>query len=183
MNNNSPAKTNTHMIKSILIAGACILFLGACVKDKNATPKPHSDEYFSFDANGVHYNYPQEKGSSLFTGDWCTLSAGPVSASVGYQIYASSLKDPVAEGIFLFSFNSNNLPIQDTIILDGTYNRVSITDINVEGNSFELAAPCSGSLIFTQKSNTRIEGKFEFDAQQAGGSVIHITNGKFSIIP
>lgn len=165
-------------MKPIIILSLGVLFFTACKKKDN---KP--TEYFSFDADGVHYEYPQEETKgNLFVEPHNTIGAGPIAGNLGYTIYAHLLKDPVANGAFRFIFAGNNIPIQDTIILDGNINTASIMNFNTQDNNYELAPPLTGKIIFTERSSQRLTGFFEFEASQTGGQIIHITNGKFSII-
>ncbi|OJV50901.1 MAG: hypothetical protein BGO31_10525 [Bacteroidetes bacterium 43-16] len=174
-------------MKQLIFLSLALPGIVACNKDKKKTP----EEYFSFYADGVYYDYPQEKGSSLFV-DWKTLSAGASSASVGYQIYAYSRKNPVADGFFSFIFSGNHIPSQDTILLDGVSNVVGIGKFNAMENNYELKQPLSGKIIFTERTSDKLTGIFAFDAYKMRvegnnwvptDSIIHITEGKFSIIP
>ena len=173
-------------MKSIIILSLGVLFFTACKKKDN---KP--TEYFSFDANGVHYEYPQIKKQDLFGGIQ-TLSAGPTSATVGYQIYAYSTKNPAAQGAFTFAFSNNEIPERDTIILDGIHNSAGIAKFQNFSYNYEIRTSLSGRIIFTERSSALLKGTFEFNAykmhtvglnQEPTDTVIHITNGKFSIIP
>lgn len=173
-------------MKPIIILSLGVLFFTACKKKDN---KP--TEYFSFDADGVHYEYPQIKEQHLFGGIQ-TLSAGPTSATVGYQIYAYTTKNPATPGSFTFVFSNNTLPDKDTIILDGIYNSAGIAKLQNSSYNYEIRTPLSGRIIFTERSSALLKGTFEFNAykmhtvglnQEPTDTIIYITNGKFSIIP
>lgn len=166
----------------------CLVLLSttACNK-KNKTP----DEYFSFTANGVHYDYPQETKSG-FLGESKTLFAGPSSGNLGYFIVGKSFKDPTAEGGVSFNFSSENKPDKDTIILDGFNASVSIGKFLDASNNYELRQPLTGKIIFTERNSNRLTGIFQFNAYkmkvvnanwEPTDTILHITNGKFSIIP
>lgn len=155
--------------------------------------KTKSTEYFSFDAEGVHYDYPQdETEGGLFGGPVSTLGATLLSGNLGYQIYAFSLENPAAPGVFNFNFLGNSIPSHDTVYFDGVSNSASIGKFLSSSNNYELRYPLSGRIIFTERNSNRLTGTFEFDAykmkvvdmnQVPTDTIIHITNGKFSIIP
>ena len=177
-------------MKKLLALAAALLTLAACTPK----PQPQPEDYFSFDANGVHYDYPQIKGTSLMTGDWKTLKAGSSSATVGYIIGANSLQNDIARGTFSFTLtqNGNQIPSQDTVLLDGITNTISIQKFLDQDNSYELLPPLSGRIIFSERSSQKLSGTFQFDAYKLkivnGGwaptdTILHGTNGKFSIIP
>lgn len=176
-------------MKKIAFLSLVLPAIAACDKDKNNSHTP--EEYFSFYADGVYYDYPQEKGSTIFV-DWKTLGAGPTSATVGYQIRAYSRKNPVAEGTVLFSFSGNHIPTQDTVLIDGVSNTVGIGKFNATDKNYELKQPLTGKIIFSERTSSKLMGTFEFDAYKMRvegnnwvptDTIIHITNGKFSIIP
>ena len=178
-------------MKSIFILSLGLLFFTACNKKNN---KP--TEYFSFDVDGVHYNYPLEVTPvGLFGGGAKTLGAGPLSGNLGYDIYAFSQKNPVARGEFRITFPSSGLPNKDTVILGVDQCRISINGFLSQDNDFSYQPPLTGKVIFTERSSSSLKGTFEFDAYKYIpdtsnfghviylDTVIHITNGKFSIIP
>jgi hypothetical protein len=178
----------------------CILhlpvLLNSC-KDKNKID-PDAEEYFSFYADGEYFYYPQEKGSSIGVGNWKTLSAGK-SGTTAYIIYAYNSRyhsntNPTNPGAFLFEFSSNHMPEQDTIIIDGNTTRASIQRLGNQDNYYSLVYPLTGKIIFTQRNKEKLVGIFEFDAYKYitdtvglgviyTDTIIHITQGKFSIIP
>lgn len=163
----------------ILTAGflALNLLLGCEKKENN--PK----EYFSFTANGVDYHYPQVKGTS-FVGKWQTLGAGKVSGNLGYMIRGYSVKDETAPGRIEFLLFEDGLPNQDTVILDGNMADAKLMDFLTQGNRYFTNSLYNGHIIFHERSDNLLKGEFEFKAQQQYDStIIHITNGKFSIIP
>jgi len=166
----------------------CVLLLPVLLnscKDKNKID-PDAEEYFSFYADGEYFYYPQEKGSS-FGGNWKTLNAGK-SGTTAYGIYAYNSRyyshtNPTTLGAFSFRFNVNHIPDKDTIFLDGSSNTVSVLDLKTEDNSFVLAPPLTGKIIFSQRNMNKLVGTFEFQASQSTGKILTITQGKFSIIP
>lgn len=174
-------------MKKLLLIALLLPGIVACKKKNKST------EYFSFDADGVHYDYPQdETNGGLFGGPISTLGAGAMSGGLGYQIYAFSLGNPVARGEVNFNFPGNSIPSQDTVYFNGVNNSVSIGKFLNSSNNYELRQPLSGRIIFTERSNNRLTGTFEFDAykmkvvdmnQVPTDTIIHIANGKFSIIP
>ena len=169
------------------------VLLNSC-KDKNKID-PDAEEYFSFYADGEYFYYPQEKGSS-FGGNWKTLNAGK-SGTTAYGIYAYnsgyySHTNPTTLGAFSFRFNVNHIPEHDTIMLNGASNTVGISKFKTQNNNYELYPPLAGSIIFTERNSKKLTGTFEFNAyklKQVGmewqitDTIIHITQGKFSIIP
>lgn len=55
---------------------------------------------------------------------------------------------------------------------------------------YQILSHQSGKIIFTERSEEKLSGTFEFEASLTShpvygtaDSVLHITNGKFSIIP
>ena len=166
-------------MKKVIIGSlmTIIVLLGCKKKEKDPV------EFFSFTADGVDYFYPQIKGTS-FVGDWSTLGAGVAAGNLGYIIGAHSEVKPSARGRFLFYLNENLMLTEDTIILYGNNGWVEIRDFLFKGNSYSSNDTYNGRIIFHQKNKEFLKGEFEFKAQQQyNGSIIHITNGKFSIIP
>lgn len=177
------------MQKSKIILSLFIssLFLMSCKDKKKIEPEPK--EYFSFTANGVHYDYPQEKKWG-FSGESQTLWAGASSGSLGYFITAKNPKNDVARGRITFNFAESHIPTEDTIILDGVSNRTTVEWFLNQEAFYKLIPPQTGKIIFTERSNQRLTGFFEFDATLTTtpitgvvDTILHITNGKFSIIP
>ncbi len=166
-------------MKKIALLSLALPAIAACNKDKNNSKAP--EEYFSFYADGVYYDYPQEEGSSIFV-DWKTLSAGASSATIGYQIHSYSRKNPVAEGAFSFIFSGNHIPTQDTILLDGVSNNVEITKFRDQYDNWYKVL--EGKLIFSQRNADKLIGTFQFTIAKGNlRDTLYITNGKFSIIP
>jgi len=172
---------NKVIISSFLAIG---LLLGCKKKEKEPL------EYFSFTANGVDYYYPQEKKHG-FLGESKTLWAGSSSGNLGYFISARSFENPVAEGTFRFTFfPGDQIPQEDTIILGQNSNMVEIQDFIESGAYYKMHPPLTGKIIFTERSEEKLSGTFEFEATRtttpvsgSTDSILHITNGKFSIIP
>jgi hypothetical protein len=170
----------------------CVLLLPVLLnscKDKNKID-PDAEEYFSFYADGEYFYYPQEKGLG-FGGTGQTLKAGK-SGTTAYRIYAYSRKNPVATGAVSFGFSENHIPDNDTIMLNGASNTVGISKFKTQNSNYELYPPLTGSIIFTERNSKKLTGTFEFNAyklKQVGmewqitDTIIHITQGKFSIIP
>lgn len=170
------------MKKLLLFILTIPLLLVSCIKKE-----PPSTEYFSFYANGKEYNYPQGKSKgSLFVGSSDAIAAWFHDDNlVVATIYAFSLEDPVTYGEFRFWLSEKNLPSQDTIILGAKENFVTINKFLYDGANYRTRYPQSGKMIFTERTSKRLTGIFEFDAVNIHDdtTVIHITNGKFSIIP
>lgn len=160
--------------------------IAACKKKNKST------EYFSFDANGVHYDYPQDVKEGFGTSRKALYAAGS-SASVGYFIVGSSFKNPAAEGSISFNFSGNQIPNEDTIILDGLNNKVTVGAFLDQEDYYKMRSPMTGKIIFTERTAQRLTGTFEFDVElyrtPSFGNIVwtdtilHVTNGKFSIIP
>ncbi|MBL7705230.1 MAG: hypothetical protein JNM21_06735 [Taibaiella sp.] len=176
-------------MKKIVFLSLVLPAIAACDKDKNNSKTP--EEYFSFYADGVYYDYPQEKENG-WLGENKTLFAGPSSATVGYILSARTFKDPVVDGNIYITLSGNHIPTQDTIQLDGITNVVGIGKFNTADNNYELKQPLRGKMIFLERTSSKLTGTFEFDAYKMRvegnnwvptDTIIHITNGKFSIIP
>ena len=176
---------NKLIIGSLLAIG---LLLGCKKKEKEPL------EYFSFRANGVDYNYPQGQTRGGFTGSSNALGAGSAGYGLEFQIYAFSLENPVIPGKFRFAFfPGDQIPQQDTIILDGVNNKVNLMGFLKHGNNYQHYASLPGRIIFTERTEERLSGTFEFKAELYRyktltkplwtDTFIHITNGRFSIIP
>src|SRR5690554_3258606 len=143
---------NKLLICSFLAIG---LLLGCKKKEKEPL------EYFSFTASGVDYYYPQEKKYG-FLGESKTLWAGSSSGNLGYFISARSFENPVAEGTFRFTFfPGDQIPQQDTIILDNSNAWAEIEDFIDMGNSFNTKGVNSGKIIFKIRSEEMLSGTFE----------------------
>ncbi|HRP88435.1 MAG TPA: hypothetical protein PKX92_00215 [Edaphocola sp.] len=175
-------------MKNFILIALLLPMMAAC-KKKNKSPK----KYFSFDANGVHYDYPQgETPGGLFGGPSSSLGAGSMGFGLGYQIYGFSLKNSTAPGRITFNFAEDHIPDRDTIIFNGINNKILIEKFLNIDNNYELKLPLQGRIIFTERSNNLLSGIFEFDVYkmkvvdwhwEATDTILHITNGKFSIIP
>jgi|SRR5690554_6013394 len=159
-------------------------------KKKNQNP----EEYFSFYANGVKHEYPQDQTEGgLFGGPSNTLGAGSLSGNLGYQIYAFNLEGWGTPGMITFNFPGSEIPSQDTIILDGISNRVRIENFLNFRDNYELHPPLTGKIIFSERTNEKLSGTFEFEAElyrtisisnrEWTDTILHVTQGKFSIIP
>src|SRR5690625_1426692 len=172
---------NKVIISSFLAIG---LLLGCKKKEK----EPH--EYFSFKANGVDYYYPQEERTG-FLGVNQALWAGPSSGNLGYFLGASNFEDPVAPGTFRFTFfPTDQIPQEDTIILNGVNNGTVVQKFLNQEAYYKLLPPQIGKIIFTERTEKKISGTIEFEATRtttpvsgSTDSILHVTNGKFSIIP
>jgi len=173
----------------------CALLLPVWLSSCKDRFPPDAEEFFSFYADGEFSYYPQEEGSS-FGGTWQTLKAGK-SGATDYAIYAYNNRyyshtNPTTLGAFSFRFNVNYIPEQDTVIIDGNAVTVDIYDLLMAGNSYTLEYPLTGKIIFTQRNQEKLAGTFEFDAYklkqedgewQITDTVLHITKGRFAIIP
>src|SRR5690625_435672 len=140
-------------------------------------------EYFSFTANGVDYYYPQDVLKGFGTSRRAIFAVS--SHNTGFFIEASSFENRAAQGTFRFTFfPGDQIPQEDTIILDNSNAWAEIEDFIDMGNSFNTKGVNSGKIIFKIRSEEMLSGTFEFEAnQQYNDSILHITNGKFSIIP
>ncbi|HRP88438.1 MAG TPA: hypothetical protein PKX92_00230 [Edaphocola sp.] len=165
---------------------ALLLPLMATCKKKNKSTK----EYFSFDANGVHYDYLQDIKYGFGTSRRAIYAVG--GSNLGYVIVGSNFKNPTAEGAIIFNFAEDHIPDKDTIIFNGINNKILIEKFLNIDNNYELKLPLQGRIIFTERSNNLLSGIFEFDVYkmkvvdwhwEATDTILHITNGKFSIIP
>jgi len=172
---------NKLIISSFLAIG---ILLGCKKKEKEPL------EYFSFTANGVDYYYPQEKKHG-FLGESKTLWAGSSSGNLGYFISARSFENPVAEGTFRFTFfPGDQIPQEDTIILNGVNNGTVVQKFLNQEAYYKLLPPQKGKIIFTERTEEKLSGTFEFEATRtttpvsgSTDSILHVTNGKFSIKP
>src|SRR5690606_36167121 len=174
---------NKVIISSFLAIG---ILLGCKKKEKEPL------EYFSFTANGVDYYYPQdETPGGLFGGPSNTLGAGSAGYGLGFQIYAFSLEDPASPGEFRFTFfPGDQIPQQDTIILNGVNNGTVVQKFLNQEAYYKLLPPQKGKIIFTERTEEKLSGTFEFEATRtttpvsgSTDSILHVTNGKFSIKP
>lgn len=170
-------------MKYLLLVLCCLgLLSNIGCKKKIIAPE---EEFFSFDANGKHYNYPQVKRNG-FAGSSKTIEAFKPSGSLGYQLSAHWLDGGVKRGEFDFRLGGSGIPNQDTINLSTVY----IYDFfRSYGNSYELSPPYTGRMIFTERSSTALRGTFELQAVKyttdslSFDTVLTITNGSFYIIP
>lgn len=163
----------------VLITG-----LYACDGGK-PTPEPEPDEYFSFYADGEYINYPQKKGLG-FTGDGQTLKAY-ILGSTSFTISGYNF-DNLNDGQVSMTIPGGHLPDSDTIILTSA----GVTNFKGGDNNYEMLAPLSGKIIFSERSGSRLTGTFEFQAYKVykdiseviiTDTIINITDGNFSIIP
>src|SRR5690554_4535626 len=180
------------MIKhAILLILTSLIFTTACKKKEKTEPEP--DEYFSFYADGEYHFYPQDIGNTLF-GGWQTLSAGMSSATVGYGMAAYSRERNTAPGAITFTLSENPLTSdKDTVILDGYGNSVFISKFKDQSISYVLRPPLKGKIIFSQRTEEKLIGTFEFESYKRihnpdnsytiPDTVFHFTQGKFAIIP
>ena len=172
------------MKKTLLALTFCALASTAC-NPPTPAPEPEPDEYFSFYADGEYYFYPQIYESGLFAAD-PTLQAFSLGAT-SYLIRGRQKEFPT--GSLSLFIPGGHIPDSDTVILTSA----GIQDLGEMSNSFEMDPPLLGRVIFTERSSTRLTGTFEFDAYHVNfedtsgktitDTIIHITDGKFSIIP
>ncbi len=129
---------NKLLICSFLAIG---LFFGCNKKEQEPL------EYFSFTANGVDYNYPQGETPGGFAGSSNALGAG---YGLGFHLYAFSLENPAIPGEFRFTFfPGDQIPQQDTVILDGSQNWAEVENFINMGNNFSTNSNYTGKIIFT----------------------------------
>jgi len=176
---------NKVIISSFLAIG---ILLGCKKKEKEPL------EYFSFTANGVDYYYPQDVLKGFGTSRRAIFAVS--SHNTGFFIEASSFENRAAQGTFRFTFfPGDQIPQQDTIILGQNSNMVEIQDFIESGAYYKMHPPLTGKIIFTERSEEKLSGTFEFEAELYRthpdyltqiiwtDTFIHITNGKFSIKP
>lgn len=171
-------------MKKHLLLPIFLLGLFSACRDDTPKPEPEPDEYFSFYADGVYYNYPQVKKLG-FDEKAQTLEAKFISATVGYQI-TGMLKDNPRGRIKMTIFPMGHIPDQDTVEL----NHAVIYDFLNFSHNYKIAPPLRGKIIFTERTYMRLTGTFEFQAYkyvsttgELTDTIITITDGKFSIIP
>ncbi len=172
-------------MKYIHLTLVCLGILSSTGCKKN-TPEPViEEEYFSFDANGKHYHYPQVKNNG-FLGQSRTIAALKVSGSFGYKIAACWLDGNVERGRLEFRFGGFGIPDKDTVELSTVY---IYGFFRFHENTYKLTSPYTGRMIFTERSATALRGTFELQAAKTTSdtlgydSVLTITNGSFYIIP
>lgn len=168
------------LICSFLTIG---LLLGCKKKEKEPL------EYFSFTANGVDYYYPQDVLKGFGTSRRAIFAVS--SHNTGFFIEASSFENRVAQGTFRFTFfPGDQIPQQDTIILNGVNNETVVQKFLNQEAYYKLLPPQKGKIIFTERTEEKLSGTFEFEATRtttpvsgSTDSILHVTNGKFSIKP
>lgn len=157
-----------------------ILLLAACHKNEPATePK----EYFNCYIDGKYWTYAQ--GS--FTNHDALRARVNAITLPGFEITADNVTNFPTTIINIW-FIEETFPTKDTVMLttysDGYYAEIISPDTAGSGNSFETDNTYTGQLIFTKREPNLIQGTFYFDAYSAAQNrTVHITNGKFSIIP
>ena len=160
-----------YISKIILSIFMSSIFFMSC-KDKKKI-EPELEEYF---------NYPQIKGLG-FGGTGQTLEAYG-AGTAGYIITGYSRDNPIARGYVTIYIFGGQIPNQDTVFLNDIEGYASLKDYKHSGNNYFTNIIENGRIIFTKRTNQKLEGIFEFTArQQYDSTLIHITNGKFAIIP
>src|SRR5690554_1574007 len=171
---------NKVIISSFLAIG---LLLGCKKKEKEPL------EYFSFTVNGVDYYYPQDVSQGLWNSRKALFAVQ--SHNTGFFIEASSFENFGIPGTFRFTFfPGDQIPQQDTIILNGVNNGTVVQKFLNQEAYYKLLPPQKGKIIFTERTEEKLSGTFEFEATRtttpvsgSTDSILHVTNGKFSIKP
>lgn len=157
-----------------------ILLLAACHKNEPATePK----EYFNCYIDGKYWTYAQ--GS--FTNHDALRARVNAITLPGFEITADNVTI-FPQTIINIWFIQESFPTKDTVELttynDGYYAEISNPDTAGNLHKFRTNDTLSGVLIFTKREPNLIQGTFYFDAyNETLNRTVHITNGKFSIIP
>jgi|GEM_PF-1401792 len=176
----SPWLPNRHLYMKTFLLALALVFGSSCRKTSGTSPK----EYFSCIINGVYFTYKQDP-----TSNHDALIARPGQITLpAYQIAGDNVVDFPYTGINFWLINKS-FPDKDTVILstyeDGAYATINYPqDSTMVAVDFSTDSNHTGRIIFTKRSPSELEGTFSFDAQRAGSStVLHITEGKFSIKP
>lgn len=157
-----------------------ILLLAACYKNE---PAPEPKEYFNCYIDGKYWTYKQ--GS--FTNHDALRARVNAITLPGFEITADDVTTFPQTQINIW-FIQENFPTKDTVELttynDGYYAEILGPDTTGALIGFETDDTHTGHLIFTKREPNLIQGTFYFDAYSAAQNrTVHITNGKFSIIP
>ena len=173
------------MNKIKIITLALLTLLAAC-GTKTSTPDPEPEEYFSFYADGEFFNYRQQFITGLIGDTDNKAIEAERMGTTGYRISASDHDAPgyARGGVQLF-FSGAHIPESDTVIIHSG----EILDFKSFFNNYVIKPPLFGTIIFTERTTSKLTGTFEFEAYKSLGggvysdTILHITGGKFSIIP
>ena len=163
----------------------CLLtssLFAACGKKE---PEPGPGYFFKFKADGVAYYYEYETKTG-FSGTRSNMGAFQSTSTAWggtYQIYAYSRDNPTARGEVRFFLNKEDFDNLDTIVLDGVRNRVSVSNLNFDGETkhYSLASPLDGEIVITDKDEAHINGYFNFRAGNADGTILNFSDGEFFV--
>lgn len=159
-----------------------LLLLAACHKNETS-PATEPKEYFNCYINGKYWTYKQPTFSNHDPlRAWYEASLIPHFALGGDNVV-----DFPQTGIG-FDLDNINFPNKDTFYLSSYPggNMAHIDNPDTDGNLHEFRTndTLTGVLIFTKREANLIQGTFYFDAyNETLNRTVHITNGKFSIIP
>lgn len=178
-------------MKKLLLSLSVALSLvyGCKPDDPIVTPNPppvsESDEYFNCYIDGKYWTYKQ--GSGSFSGD-ALKAERIIMQGPNFRIQAANHVDNDDNTVIVLWMVADTFPSKDTIPLtldaDSAYAAIVGPNLDFMNISFKTNHVASGELIFTKRTSERLEGTFYFDAQRPDTSVvIHVTNGRFSIIP
>ena len=166
-------------MKQLFIISIILLSFSAC-KDK-VIQEPEPDEYFSFYADGEYFNYPQKRNKGFLV-DGHLLEAYKLGTTQ-FVIQAGLENNPWS--IMSIYFPGGHIPDRDTIELSAA----GIQHFKEMDVTFGLRPPLTGRVIFSERTESRLTGTFEFQAYLYLGrgvysdSILTISGGKFSIIP
>ena len=171
------------------LLGLLLLFatLSSCKKDTPPATLPDTNaqgEYFNCKIDGKYWTYKQ---AGYTNHDDLTAGKGIIT-DPGYVITAENGED-FPQTVVKFWMIGTDFPDSDTIELadysSGNYAEIvgpNTDNANLDFNTKDSSS--EGRLIFTKRMANRLEGNFYFDAyRKSSSSVIHITEGRFSIIP
>lgn len=166
---------------------AFLTFLGTlgCNKEPGPPPAPpdvnEQGEYFNCYINGKYWTFKQDP----YAADALSASVSQITLP-GYRLHAVA-HDGYPRTVIDLWMIGENVPSKDTFDLttysDGSYAEILGPTANFCCSGFGTDMTHTGKLIFSRRGD-RLEGTFYFDAQRPDTNVvIHVTNGRFSIIP
>ena len=173
-----------------------VILMAGCKKENPGDTKP--PYYFRYYANGEYIEY-QCKFTEGYLGGWnCPYSASAPGSSTTvshYSIYGRDLSDiPGGMSHLGFYLNPDDFSTMDSILLDGERNSAYVDDLQIgDGKPFdcEIDPPLSGKIIFTERTDDYLKGKFEFEAfkyimgesgvSEITDTIIYITSGEFYV--
>ena len=174
-------------MKNFFLFPLLLLGLTACKKDTTPAAPPDTNaqgEYFNCKIDGQYWTYKQ---AGYTHHDALTAGKGLIT-DPGFAITGTNVVD-FPQTVITFWMIGTDFPDSDTIELadysSGNYAEIVGPDREYANLDFMTNDSNSkGKIIFTKRTPQRIEGTFYFDAfRKFGAPVIHITEGRFSIIP